>query len=176
MRLRDLEARYQQSRALRWSLDLLLIFAIVFAVNAFQTRHHPRGAAPQLELHALDGQRVSLAAYQGKPLLLAVWAPWCGVCKAETDNVSRVRDLLGERAHVVSVAAAFRDVSEVTRYVHEQGVDFPVLLATEADQRRLSVGAFPTFFVLDAQGRIASSVQGYTTTLGLLWRVLWAGG
>jgi hypothetical protein len=29
--------------------------------------------------------------------------------------------------------------------------------------------------VLDSQGRIVSSMQGYTTTLGLLWRVLWAG-
>jgi thiol-disulfide isomerase/thioredoxin len=174
-RLDALKARYARSRALRFLADVLLITVLLAAVGAFQTRHHPRGAMPALELRTLDGQPASLAAYRGKPLLLVLWAPWCGVCKVETDNVSRVRAWLGDRAHVVSIAAAYRELSEVQRYMREQAVDYPVLLAGDADRERLQVGAFPAVFVVDAEGRIGNSVTGYTTTLGLFLRVLWAG-
>ena len=51
----------------------------------------------------------------------------------------------------------------------------PVLLAQDDFQRLMHVEAFPTVFVLDSQGRIVASMQGYTTTLGLVWRTLWAG-
>jgi thioredoxin-related protein len=89
--------------------------------------------------------------------------------------VSRARAWLGERANVVSVATSFEDVSQVRGYMQAQGVDYPVLLAREDFQRVMHIEAFPTVFVLDSQGRIVSSMTGYTTTLGLFWRTFWAG-
>lgn len=169
-----LTARYRASLAWRWAIDLGLMLIALIAIGAFQTRHHPRGVPPALSLSTLDGRPTSLAAFAGKPTLVAVWAPWCGVCKLDADNVGRVRRLLGEDAHVISVAAAYSTVAAVERYVREQAIDYPVLLAGNDFEQRLGVQAFPTFFVLDARGRIASSTQGYTTTLGLWLRVRWA--
>lgn len=173
--LKKLQERYRTNRALRWAVDLSVMLALVLAIGAFQTRHHPRGVAPAYTFSTLEQAKVTLASLAGKPTLLAVWAPWCGVCKAESGNVGRARAWLGERAHVVSVATAFSDVSEVRAYMTAQGVDYPVLLAQEDFQRLMHIEAFPTVFVLDSQGRIVSSMQGYTTTLGLVWRTLWAG-
>ncbi|MDP3153280.1 MAG: TlpA disulfide reductase family protein [Archangium sp.] len=171
-RLRD---RYRTQSAFRWAVDLSAVLIIVLAVGAFQTRNHPRGAAPAYTFTTLEQQSVALSSFAGKPTLIAVWAPWCGVCKAESGNVSRVHSWLGSRANVVSVATGFNDVSEVRQYMTAQGVDYPVLLAQDDFQRVMHVEAFPTVFVLDSQGRIVSSMQGYTTTLGMIWRVLWAG-
>ncbi|MDP1826571.1 MAG: TlpA disulfide reductase family protein [Archangium sp.] len=173
--LTTLKARYRGSRAFRWVVDLSVMLAIVLVIGAFQTRNHPRGAAPQYTFTTLEQAPVTLSSLAGKPTLLAVWAPWCGVCKAESDNVSRARRWLGDRANVVSVATAFNEVSEVRQYMAAQGVDYPVLLAAEDFQQVMHVEAFPTVFVIDSQGRIVSSMQGYTTTLGLVWRTLWAG-
>lgn len=173
--LTSLQARYRSSRAFRWAADLSLLLGLVLVVGAFQTRNHPRGAAPAYTFTSLAQAPVTLASLAGKPTLLAVWAPWCGVCKAESGNVSRAHAWLGERANVVSVATAFNDVTEVQRYMAAQGVDYPVLLAQDDFQKLMHVEAFPTVFVLDSQGRIVASMQGYTTTLGLVWRTLWAG-
>lgn len=176
MTFTKLKERYRSSRVFRWSVDLTVMLGIVLVIGAFQTRNHPRGAAPAYTFTTLEqATPVALSSLVGKPTLLAVWAPWCGVCKAESGNVSRARAWLGERANVVSVATAFNDVSEVRQYMSAQGVDYPVLLAQEDFQRLMHVEAFPTVFVLDSQGRIVSSMQGYTTTLWLIWRTLWAG-
>ncbi len=167
--------RYRTRRAFRWVVDLTMLAVIVGAIGLFQTRNHPRGPAPAYSFTTLEQGTATFASFAGKPTIVAVWAPWCGVCKAESGNVSRVRAWLGARANVVSVATSFEDVSQVKQYMAAQGVDYPVLLAREDFQRVMHIGAFPTTFVLDSQGHIVASMEGYTTTLGLFWRALWAG-
>lgn len=168
-----IKARYRSSTPFRWVVDLSVLLVILLAMGAFQTRNHPRGEAPAYTFTTLEQAKVTLASLAGKPTLLAVWAPWCGVCKAESGNVSRAHAWLGSRANVVSVATAFNDVSEVRQYMADQGVDYPVLLAQDDFQQLMNVQAFPTVFIFDSQGRIVSSMQGYTTTLGLVLRTLW---
>lgn len=167
-------ARYRASRPFRWLVDGAVLLVLVAVVGAFQTRHHPRGALPAFTLQSLDGGPVALSSLRGKPTLLTVWAPWCGVCKAESDNVSRAARWLGGRAHVVSVATAFSDVSQVRREVAQQHIDYPVLLAGDDFTQALGVAAFPTLYVLDEEGRVVGSAQGYVTTLGFIFRALLA--
>jgi thiol-disulfide isomerase/thioredoxin len=149
------------------------VLAVVTAATAWQARDHlPPGTAPAATLPALSGPPISLEALRGKPVLLAFWAPWCGVCKAESDNLSRVMRLAGERARVISVAASFEDLAEVRAYVEARGVDYPVLLGDEPVVRAFRVSAYPTLYFLDAEGRIKRSTSGYTTTAGMLLRLL----
>jgi thiol-disulfide isomerase/thioredoxin len=167
--------RYRTSTAFRWAVDLSVLAVLVVGMGLYQTRNHPRGPAPAYTFTTLEQGSASFASFAGKPTLVAVWAPWCGVCKVESGNVSRARAWLGERANVVSVATSFQDVSQVRGYMQAQGVDYPVLLAREDFQQVMHIEAFPTVFVLDSQGRIVSSMTGYTSTLGLFWRTFWAG-
>jgi thiol-disulfide isomerase/thioredoxin len=166
----QLAKTYRASRVLRWAVELAVFLGIVLAVDAFQTRGHARGVVPELGLRALDGSAVPTATLLGQPLVLVVWAPWCGVCKLETGNVSRARSWLEPRAKVISVAAAYQNVADVREYMRDHAVDYPVLLAGREFQRVLGVRAFPSLFVLDESGRIVRSTQGYTTTFGLWWR------
>ncbi len=169
-RVREL---YRESRAFRWAVEIAFLFAIVLAISAFQTRRHLRGPLPALSLTTLGGERTSLAAASaGKRTLVYVWSPWCTVCKAESQNIAWVRSIVGDHANVVSIAAGWERVEDVRQYVAERGVQYPVLLGGESVARALRVEAFPTIYVIDAQGRISSSVAGYTTTLGLLARLL----
>jgi thiol-disulfide isomerase/thioredoxin len=157
----------------RWAIDLAVVAALIVGVGAWQTRRHLGGGeAPAAVLTTLEGERVPLDSLRGKPVLLAFWAPWCSVCAAESQNLSWVRRVIGDRARVVSVAASFEDVAQVRAYVRERGVDYPVLLGDDALLRAFRVEAFPTTYFLDAQGRVKRSATGYTTTLGLLARLL----
>jgi len=168
--LARISAAYRSSRGLRWAAELALFLALVLAVDAFQTRDHARGSLPALNLHTLQGAPVALASLLGQPLVLVVWAPWCGVCKLEASNVARARGWLEPRTKVVSVAASYQRVADVLGFMREQAVDYPVLLGDRDFERALGVRAFPSSFVLNAGGHIVRSTQGYTSTLGLWWR------
>lgn len=170
-------AAWQRARQrwwVRWGVDLAVMAALLLAVMAWQTRHLPRSGtpAPDFTLRTLSGEQVRLADLRGKPVVLVFWAPWCGVCKAESSTVSAVRGLVGDRAHVLSVALAYDSEADVRRFAQERGVDYPVLLGNDALMHAFRVEMFPTLFVLSPDGRIEQSAVGYTTRLGLLWR-LW---
>ena len=85
--------------------------------------------------------------------------------------MSWVRDLVGSKAQVLSVVAGYRSVGEVEASVKERAMDYPVLLGDDETTGRFGVEAFPTVFFLDEKGHIRHSATGYTTTLGLLWRL-----
>ncbi len=170
---------YRERRAFRWGVELLGFALVVLAISAWQTRHHVRGAAPALRLTTLDGAPATLAdvsgaggAKPGKKTLLYVWATWCGVCKAESQNIEWVRALVGDRARVISIATGYEHPDEVRRYVAAHPTKYPVLLGDESVPRALAVQGYPTIYFLDADGKISGSVAGYTTTLGLWWRLV----
>jgi thiol-disulfide isomerase/thioredoxin len=169
----DIATGHARRRWARWGIDLALLGALVLGLGAWQTRGHLGGGErPAAVLATLDGERVELDSFRGKPVLLAFWAPWCTVCAAESQNLSWIRRIVGDRARVISVAASFEDVAQVRAYVRDHGVDYPVLLGDDALLRAFRVEAFPTAYFLDAQGRVQRSASGYTTTLGLLARLV----
>lgn len=164
---------YRERRAVRWATDGVLLLAVIVGITAWQTRQHLHDVpAPAFTLTTLAGPQVSIDSLKGKKTLLYLWAPWCGVCKAESQNVSWVRALVGERANVVSIVSSFQQVGDVERYVSEHGVQYPVLLGDESVEQAFHVQAFPTLYFLDENGRIVRSATGYTTTLGLWWRLM----
>lgn len=159
-------------RWVRWSLDVLLLLVLVVAVGAFQTRKLPTGKPPSFTLPLLSGGTFSTGQLAGSPTLLVFWAPWCGVCRVESQNLSWLQALVGERAKVISVAVQYDSLSEVNAYVAAQEVDYPVLLGGRDSAAHFGVHAYPTVFFLDARGTIKRAAVGYTTTPGLLWRLL----
>lgn len=150
--------------------DLALIALVLFGIEAYQTHGHLRGPAPHAMLRTLEGDFIRLSSLTGTRTLLVVWAPWCTVCKLETGSVRRVRSWLEPSIRVVSIAASYKSDQEVQQYVHEEGVDYPVWLADDKFVGAFGVQAFPSFFVLDADGRVVGSMQGYTTAPGLWLR------
>jgi thiol-disulfide isomerase/thioredoxin len=173
-RWRRVKRAYEARPSLRWAVDLTFVVAVFAGVSLWQTRAHLSGGPlPAFSLKALDGSAWSSSSLSGKPTLLAFWAPWCGVCKTESRNLGWARRLVGARANVVSVASAFRSEGDVSQYVTEQGVDYPVLLDDQGLAETMQVAAYPTVYFVDERGHIKGSVVGYTTTLGLALRTLW---
>jgi thiol-disulfide isomerase/thioredoxin len=171
-----LRLAYQTRRAVRWPVDALSILLLIGLAGLWQTRNHVRGEAPAFSFPSLDtGALVSRSSLGGKPTMVVFWAPWCTVCGAESQNVSWVRSLVGARANVVSVASSYRSQADVQGYVVKHAVDYPVLLGDEGTVAQFNISAFPTVYFLDSNGRITSSVVGYSTTAGLVGRLALAG-
>ena len=166
--------RLRQSRPARWIIDLMILAAVFLGVTAWQSRHllEDHAQAPPLDLPALKGGRLTGAELEGQKTVLVFWAPWCGVCGAESGTISRLQRAVGDDVDVVSVALGYDRQDEVERFVSEHEVDYPVLLGDAQTTEAWRVQAFPTIYILDERGRVASTLVGYTSGLGLRWR-LW---
>jgi thiol-disulfide isomerase/thioredoxin len=165
--------RFTERRWFRWGGEAVVVLGALLVVGLIQTRHHLGGGQrPSATFRTLAGAAVTLESLRGRPVALAFWAPWCQVCAAQSGNLSRAARWSGDRGRVVSVASAFGDVAEVRGYMKDHDVTYPVLLGDDAVVRAFRVEAYPTVYFLDAEGRVTGSVAGYTTTLGLLARLL----
>jgi thiol-disulfide isomerase/thioredoxin len=170
-RIRDFARPLLAKRAVRWSLDVVLVVIVVNLVAAWQSRDAVTGHAPALSLASLDGGAVTSEQLRGKPTLLVFWAPWCTVCRAESGAVSTLAHVVGDHANVFSIASDYDNLEAVRRYVRDRDVDYPVLLGDTRAARAYRVRAFPTLYFLDDNGDIRHVVTGYTTLGGMLWRL-----
>ena len=159
-------------RSLKLALEILLFLVVFLLLKAYLQRDLVTGEAPPLEGELLNGQTVSLQDYRGKPLLLHFWASWCSVCKLEQGSINAV----SADHPVLTIAMQSGTAEEVSDYLAQQGLDFPVLVDEQGDlARRFGVRGVPTSFILDPSGRIAFAEVGYTTGWGLRARLWWAG-
>jgi thiol:disulfide interchange protein len=77
-------------------LNVVVIAVVFAAVSAFQARNllaADRQPAPELRLVTLEGTRYALADLPARPVLIYFFAPWCRVCAASADNLTRLRGL-----------------------------------------------------------------------------------
>ena len=57
----------------------------------------PRLPAPPIELSALDGSKVSLAAARGQVVFVNFWATWCPPCREEVPSMLRLGQALAQQ-------------------------------------------------------------------------------
>ena len=48
------------------------------------------GTLREATLHGLNGPSRALASYRGRPLIINVWASWCGPCREEMASLERL--------------------------------------------------------------------------------------
>lgn len=47
-------------------------------------------SAPDVTFETESGEKTSFSSYRGKPLLIDLWATWCGPCLADLPSLSRI--------------------------------------------------------------------------------------
>ena len=153
-------------------IQFVLIVAVYFGVQAWQSRHAPKGTAPIIYGQLLDGRRVSLDDYRGKPVLVHFWATWCSICRFEQDSIESI----AEDYVVIAVASQSGSRDEVEAYAKENGLNIPVLVDEEGKFGDLyGVRAFPSSYVIDTAGQITDVEIGYSSEWGLRARLFLAG-
>lgn len=171
---------WRRLRANTWSalaFDVSVLVLVFLAVQAWQTRDLPIDEpAPRTVLPLLDGG-VDAAVREGEAGIVYFFAPWCRVCRASIANLDElVTDGRVPWARVV--ALDYADAEEVRAFIRATGVTLPVLMGDPATAADWSIRGFPTYYVIDAEGRITSRAVGYSTALGMWYRVrttLWRG-
>lgn len=131
-----------------------------------------RPPAPELSGTTLDGERLDVADYKGKVVVLNFWASWCPPCRAEAPNLIEVAEQT-EADGVQFIGVNVKNAKdEALAFERKQGVPYPSLhdqpgvLLTRF--RKLVPQVPPTTLLLDREGRIAGRFIGGVTTRELL--------
>jgi peroxiredoxin len=163
-----------RSRGARRLAEVLLFVAIVGGIYAWRTRDllpaGDRDVAPAFELTDLEGRQWSLDALEGKPAVLYFFAPWCGVCAASSPQLRWFDRWKGDEVQVVLVGLDWSSQAELSAYAARHELGLPVLAAGPQTALDYRIRGYPTYYVLDAEGRVAGRDFGYTTAPGLWLR------
>lgn len=120
-------------------------------LQAFAPPHAPM---PDVSVRRLDGIEQPLRAYQGKPLVVNLWATWCPPCRREMPALEAMQR---RRPDVGFVFVNQREsAATVQAFLAAQGLRMENVVIDPAGQlgaRTGSVG-FPTTLFYDAQGRL----------------------
>ena len=140
----QIQSLYKRSLLFRLSLPIALFLPVYFAIRAWQTADVARGQASLFVATTLQDEAISLQGYRDKPLLLHFWAPWCPICRLESDSVASV----AKDYQVMTVVSWTSSAEEVHAYLLESSLQIPVVF-DEKNQlaEQYKIRAVPTSFL-----------------------------
>lgn len=117
---------------------------------------------PAFELPDLQQRPRRREEFLGGPRLVNFWATWCPPCRAEMAGLQVLHRQLRNAGGGVVAVSVDDDVNLVREFVLKLGIDYPVLHDPERSLAAgaLQLAAYPTSFLLRADGRVAEVVIG----------------
>jgi peroxiredoxin len=124
--------------------------------------------APAFSLLTPTGETVRLSSLRGRTVLLEFFATWCPHCQAEAQHLTRLFAALpSTRFAFVSVNADSEDAASIYAFHRHFRIPWPALLdpgtrpgsfsragSAGPVTQAFGVALYPTFYIIDAKGRI----------------------
>jgi thiol-disulfide isomerase/thioredoxin len=109
----------------------------------------------------LNGPPRKLSDFRGKPLVINVWASWCGPCRAEMASLERLA--WREQSSYFNVIGISTDdyVDRAQTALNEQNATISHFIdAKQVLENMLGASHIPLTVLVDADGRILEKVSG----------------
>ncbi|MEM7043765.1 MAG: TlpA disulfide reductase family protein [Pseudomonadota bacterium] len=121
------------------------------------------GPVPALAFLDAEGNERSLEDFQGRVVVLNLWATWCAPCRKEMPSLDRLQAALGgDDFEVVALAVDRGDLTKVLSFYDEVGIqDLAVYHDKTAKAgRTLRAPGLPTTLIIDREGKEVGRVLG----------------
>lgn len=117
----------------------------------------PAGSLEPAGIEAFNGIMVGL---RGRPVVVNVWASWCGPCRTEAPLLQRAA--ARNEGDVIFLGVDSKDDYPSGRaFLDRYRIRYPNLFDQDGSIRRaLNMRGFPTTYIFDRQGRLQSTVFG----------------
>lgn len=159
----------------------LLVFGVALALLGFAPSGAPAGQddlfarakvqkffsplpVPEFRLQDLDGKWVSIRDFQGKVVLLNLWATWCNFCVKERPGLEKLYRDYKDRGFVVVAVSIDKQGAEIVRpFVEKHKLTFPHLLdpAMEVSNGIFGLWGTPTNYLISRGWKIVGGAVGY---------------
>lgn len=130
------------------------------------------GSLPAITLPCLGGGRsVDLSTLRG-PMVINLWASWCGPCRSEMPIIQRFHEKHGDRVPVLGIN--YQDVQPYAamQLVQRTGVTYPLLADPQASLSGAEplpvIRGLPVMVLIDRDGRVVSTQAVAIKSLGQL--------
>jgi thiol-disulfide isomerase/thioredoxin len=141
----------------------LLAVALVVRTNG-----EPRVKANlAFTLEDMNGAKVNLASYQGKPLVINLWATWCGPCRLEMPQLVELAAKFKAKGLQVVGISVDDEADKIREFAAEYKVTYPMLVGLGQDAFLNSLGyegTVPMSIMIRADGTVANVLTGIMTT------------
>ena len=119
------------------------------------------GFLREAQLRGLFGQSKKLSDYRGKPLIINVWASYCGPCRAEMGSLERLSKRYGGKQFNVIGISVDDDFNAAVSFVRQTKITFANYIDSKLFlENMLGANAIPLTVLVDAQGRVVEKIRG----------------
>ena len=142
---------------------LLLAILAAQPAAAFNFVATDSGPVPELTFLDADGNERTLRDFQGRVVVLNLWATWCAPCRKEMPSLDRLQAALGgDDLEVVALAVDRGDLSKVLTFYDEIGLEHLAIYhdSTAKAGRTLRAPGLPTTLIIDRNGDEVGRVLG----------------
>jgi peroxiredoxin len=141
-------------------LSSVIALALLFGCTT--KSEQPKAPAADFTLQDINGEKVMLADYRGKVVLLEFWATWCPPCRASVPGIEKIHKAYKDKGLVVlAVSLDQGDWKSVKAFMKDYGITYTVLKGTDEVASRYHVRTIPRLLILDKEGKIVKRYLGF---------------
>ncbi len=113
-----------------------------------------------IKMDGLNVKDTQLNSYRGKPLIINVWASWCGPCKAEMSSLEVLAKQQSESFNLIGISTDdYRDRAlkfiEQTSITFDNYIDKRLVL-----ENMLGANRIPLTILVDKEGKVLKKFRG----------------
>lgn len=112
-------------------------------------------------LQGLNGNARRLSEFRGRPLIINVWASWCGPCRAETASLERLAWVDTPRRATIIGISTDDDAQAARAWLKRSNATLSHFIDRRLEmEHMLGADKLPLTVLVDADGRVVRKVYG----------------
>ena len=118
---------------------------------------------PDVVMAGLNGPHKPLSSYRGRPLIINVWASWCGPCRAEAASLERLAWSDAGRRYTVIGISTDDDRNAALQWLRHSNATISHYIDTGPRwtlEHMLGASTIPVTVLVDAKGRVVARFRG----------------
>ena len=124
----------------------------------------PDTLAPDAVFYDIDGNKLKISDFIGKPVILNFWASWCPPCKGEMPDFNEAYKEYGDSVHFIMVNLTDGETETVdiaSKFIADQGYSFPIYFDSDIDcVKTYGITSIPVTYFIDAKGYLVAYAKG----------------
>lgn len=118
-------------------------------------------SAPVISARTLDGDSFRLSEYKGKVVVLDFWYVSCYFCMMAMPDLQSLHEEFDTSEVVFIGLNPFDKTAQAKAFLDNKNITYTNVAVNHGDVNKYGVSAYPTLYVIDKQGNISASEEGW---------------